>query len=70
MYLFTNQLQSAKIIFEETLRRQRETSPKDDIHIGDTLRAIGKLLGNEKGYHEALPYRQEALEIYEKRLPP
>jgi len=69
VYLFTNQLQSARIIFEEILRIQRETLPKTAVQIGDTLRALGKLLGNERGYHEALPYRQEALEIYKKTLP-
>ncbi|CAF1506925.1 unnamed protein product, partial [Rotaria sordida] len=43
--------------------------PPDHVHIADTLKAIGNWYGNETGYHESLPYREEALKIYEKCLP-
>ena len=69
VYMFTNELQLARCIFQKTLQSQRRTLPENHIHIGDTLRAIGKLRGNESGYHEALPYREEALKIYQLTLP-
>lgn len=67
--LFTNKLLAARTIFEKVLERQRNTLSKDHVHIGDTLRSMAKLVGNEKGYHATLSYRQEALAIYEKTLP-
>lgn len=69
VYMFTNKLQLARCIFQKTLQNQRRTLSENHIHIGDTLRAIGKLRGNESGYHEALPYREEALKIYRMTLP-
>lgn len=69
VYLFTNKLPAARIIYEDTLKRQRMTLCHDHVHIGDTLRSMAKLVGNEKGYHATLSYREEALAIYEKILP-
>ena len=69
LYLYTNRLRQARNIFEQVVNTQRSTLSENPIHLADTLRAMGKLHGNESGYHQALPYREEALKIYQKHLP-
>ena len=67
--LLTNEIPQAREILEETLREQQKRLSEDHVHIGDTLKTIGLMIGYESGYDKALQVRQEALRIYEKALP-
>ncbi|CAF1460812.1 unnamed protein product [Adineta steineri] len=67
--LLTNKIQEAAYILEETLREQQYRLNENHVHIADTLRAIGLMIGLESGFDKSLKVRQEALRIYEKALP-
>ena len=67
--LLTNKLQQARCILEETLREQQSRLRKDHVHIGDTLKSMGHMLGIESGYDKAFKSREKALKIFEKALP-
>lgn len=67
--ILINKVSQARHILEETLREQQNQFREDHVHIADTLRTIGLIIGNESGYDKSLKVRQEALRIYEKLLP-
>ena len=52
VYLYTNQLGQARNIFEQILEKQRSTLSENQVYLVDTLRAMGKLHGNESGYRQ------------------
>jgi tetratricopeptide (TPR) repeat protein len=67
--LLTKKVQQARKILEETLHQQRCRLHENHVHIADTLKAVGLMIGIESGYDKSLNVREEALRIYEKILP-
>jgi tetratricopeptide (TPR) repeat protein len=52
--LLTNKIQQARYILEETLREHQYRLHENHVHIADTLKAVGLMIGIESGYDKTL----------------